>query len=77
MQLGLLVERGAQAVQRLAEPVVTDVVEAGGRPAGREQIVGAERHERPPVVAETLAVGDEPVHPFGASGRSPRHGAAP
>ncbi len=77
VQLGLVVERGAQAVERFAEPVVADVVETGGRLRGGDEVVGLQRHHRSAVVTQAPPEGHQLVDPGSPRGRLPRHAGPP
>ena len=74
VQLGFVVEGGAQPLERLAEPVVAHVVEAGGRLRGRHEVVRPQRDHRSSVVAQSLPEGHQLVDPGSPEGRRPRHG---
>ena len=52
MQVGLVVERGAQAREGLLPPRIAEVVEPGGGPGGRRERLGFEGDDRASVVAE-------------------------
>ena len=77
VQLGLPVERVAQAPEGLAEPVVPEVGEPGVGPGGGDELVGSERDDAGAAVAEPSAEGRQLVDP-GPSGRGlPGHGGPP
>ena len=76
VQQGLGPQRRAQALERLLPPGVAEIVEPGGRASGRAQVVGVERDQRRPVVAEALAERDHLLRPRAARRWDPGHEAA-
>jgi hypothetical protein len=73
VELGLVVERRAQPLERIEEPGVTAVVEACGRSRRVEEIVGLERDDRQPIVAQAAPVGDDVLDPRCSCRRGPLH----
>ena len=73
VELGLVVERRAEPLERLLEPVVTDVVESCGRACRGNEVVGPQRHDRPAVVAEASAERNQLLDPWSSVRRFPGH----